>query len=134
MNKQQLHDYRKDKRTADVLCQHGLQVIMTDNPLVKSSRSQVRFDFEIGGKKVESKSPEGSGYLAVAGNIDKADEKFRKIGTKSQIVISNLDSSMDDQTFLDYYQQAKVDSRSEWGNIHDIILVLKDNTIRRIYI
>lgn len=134
MNKQQLHDYHKDKRTADVLCQHGLHVIMTDNPLVKSSRSQVRFDFEIGGKKVESKSPEGSGYLAVAGNIDKADEKFRKIGTKSQIVISNLDSSMDDQTFLDYYQQAKVDSRSEWGNIHDIILVLKDNTIRRIYI
>ncbi|KXB34389.1 hypothetical protein [Atopobium deltae] len=36
LNDQQLHDYKKDKCTADALAEHGLPIKLIDNPLIKN--------------------------------------------------------------------------------------------------
>lgn len=134
MNRNQLHAYKKDNATASILAKHGLTVTMTDNPLQKQKRGVPQFDFLINNLHFESKSPEGDGYLAVAGNIVKADNKFLQIGKKSHVVLSNLDSKMDDDKFLRYFNEARGDSRSDWNNVEDIILVMKEKTIQHIYL
>lgn len=134
LNPDQLHAYLKDKNTAEALAIQGLRAIMVDDPLAKPKRGVPQFDFLINGIAHESKSPEGDGYLAVAGNILKADEKFLKVGEKSHIIISNLESKMSDEQFVSYYKIAKDDPASDWRNIADVTLVLKNKEIRCFYL
>lgn len=130
LNKDQKHTFEKDKHAAEVLAGNGVRVSMIDNPLAKGALGEPKFDYAINGSSFEAKCPEGNGYLAVAGNIAKADEKFRKLGKRSRIVISNLDSKMSDATFIKFFEEAKDDEQSDWSNIETLILVMKNGKIR----
>ncbi|WP_143117411.1 hypothetical protein [Denitrobacterium detoxificans] len=92
-----------------------------------------KFDYAIGAVGVlwEAKCPDGNGYLAVAGNIAKADTKFRKAESRLRIVLSNLDSAMNDKRFLKHFEESLSDPESDYSNVQEILFALKDGSVTR---
>lgn len=132
MNKDERNAYYKDRNCADVLSRNGLSVKMIDNPLEKQKRGVKKYDYKVDGVDYEAKCPTGDGYLAVVGNIAKADMKFRSIGRMSNVVISNLDSKLTDDEFIGFYKESLFDEESDYSNVKNLIFVLKDGSIRRL--
>lgn len=132
MNKDEQNAYYKDRHCADVLSRNGLSAKMIDNPLEKQKRGVKKYDYKVDGVDYEAKCPTGNGYLAVVGNIAKADMKFRDEGRMSNVVISNLDSGLTDEGFLELYKESLFDEESDYSNVKNLIFVLKDGSIRRL--
>lgn len=129
LNEVQLRAFVKDKRAAEALSAAGYKVVMTDSPLVKHGVSIPVFDYSIAGEDWEAKCPEGTGYLAVAGNFAKSDAKFRKVGQRSRTVLSNLSGELDDDRFVSFYEESKHDPESDYSNADTVILLLKDGRV-----
>lgn len=133
LNSEQRHVYDKEYKCARVMSNNGFRTKLTDDPNAKPKPGIPKFDYAVSdaGVSWEAKCPEGNGYLAVAGNIAKADAKFRKKGEKSKVVLSNLDSAMTDKQFWGYFEESLCDPESDYSNVEEILFVFKDGTTKK---
>ena len=133
LNEVQREAFDRERGAAEVLAEHGFRVRLIDDPNARARRGIPRFDYELGddGEMWEAKCPTGRGYLAVTGNIAKADNKFRRVGSESMVVLSNLDSDMSDEQFRNFFIESLNDSESDYSNVSQILFVYKDRTVER---
>ena len=57
--------------------------------------------------------------------------QLRKTGEGSRIVLSNLDSQMNDEQFRAYFNESLSDGETDYSNVIEIIFVYKDGSIKR---
>ena len=131
LNSDQMIAFKKDFAAASCMASHGVRVEMIDNPLIKAKLSVPKFDYRINGDYYEAKCPEGSGYLSVVGNITKSDDKFKKIGSKSYTVLSNISSAMTDDEFMENYEESLSDVNTDYSNVSVIVFLLKSGAMLR---
>lgn len=133
LNEDQKKAYEKELGCATIMARDGFRMRLTDNPKAKPTAGMPKLDYAIGtpGTSWEAKCPEGNGYLAVAGNIAKADAKFRRLNKRARVVLSNLDSQMSDEQFWRFFEESLDDPESDYSNIEEILFVFKSKKIRR---